>query len=61
LALPKNGLLKKEAKDFVGNLYIGDISVPPLLYCRLGLQVDSLFEKDPIISYSDINDRVEVL
>ena len=61
LALPKTGLVKNEVKDFVGNLYIGDISVPPLLYCRLGLQVDSLFEKDPIINYSDINDRVEVL
>jgi NAD(P)H-hydrate epimerase len=60
LALPKTGLLKKEAKDFVGNLYIGDISVPPLLYYRLGLRVDSLFEKDPIINYSNIEDRDEI-
>ena len=52
LALPKTGLLQKEAQPFVGNLYIGDISVPPLLYCQLGLEVEPLFGKDPIIQYN---------
>jgi NAD(P)H-hydrate epimerase len=34
LALPKTGLLKNETRPYVGDLYIGDISVPPLLYCQ---------------------------
>jgi hypothetical protein len=33
-------------------LYIGDISVPPLLYRQLGLEVGPIFEKNPIIRYS---------
>jgi NAD(P)H-hydrate epimerase len=34
LALPKQGLLRSDA---VGELYLGDISVPPWLYERLGV------------------------
>ena len=52
LALPKTGLLKDNAQPYVGNLYIGDISVPPLLYRQLGLEVGPIFEKNPIIRYS---------
>jgi NAD(P)H-hydrate epimerase len=52
LALPKAGLLHPNSRQFVGNLYIADISVPPLLYCQLGLEVNPrLFEKNPIIPY----------
>ena len=54
LALPKTGLLQKEAQPYVGNLYIGDISVPPLLYCQLVLEVEPIFEKNPIIQFSPL-------
>lgn len=36
LALPKVGLLRPEAGPYVGALYLGDISVPPALYERMG-------------------------
>jgi NAD(P)H-hydrate epimerase len=49
LALPKMGLLTREAKDYVGNLYLADISVPPGLYRHLGIEVSNLFEKDTIL------------
>jgi len=52
LALPKTGLLLKETQSYVGDLYIGDVSVPPLLYCQLGLDVGPLFKKKPILLYS---------
>lgn len=49
LALPKTGLLAPAAQPFVGDLYLADISVPPELYCRLGLEVGPLFAEDTII------------
>jgi NAD(P)H-hydrate epimerase len=51
LALPKTGLINTEAKEFMGDLYLGDISVPPLLYSQMGIKVKPLFEKNPIIRY----------
>src|SRR5574341_1791069 len=49
LALPKTGLLTPAARAFVGDLYLADISVPPELYRRLGLDVGPLFADDTII------------
>jgi NAD(P)H-hydrate epimerase len=49
LALPKIGLASPEAAKVVGELYLADISVPPLLYERLGLAVGALFEQDVIV------------
>ncbi|HWR65346.1 MAG TPA: NAD(P)H-hydrate epimerase [Bellilinea sp.] len=49
LALPKAGLLKESAKDFVGDLYLADISVPPQLYRQLGLPVELIFTDTPLI------------
>ncbi len=43
LALPKTGLGTDEARGRAGDLYLGDLSVPPNLYRRLGLDVASLF------------------
>lgn len=48
LALPKEGL-RAAAAAFVGELYLADISVPPALYARLGIKVDSLFAQRDII------------
>ena len=45
LALPKLGLSSDYAKEFVGKLYLANISVPPSLYSVMGLEVsDKIFE-----------------
>lgn len=49
LALPKNGLLRPEAKTYVGNLFLADISVPPELYKRLGVKVGAVFARGTIV------------
>lgn len=49
LALPKVGLLSESARQFVGELYLADISVPPELYRKMGLDIQHIFEKDTII------------
>lgn len=50
LAMPKKGLFAKDARSVVGELYVGDISVPNELYQEknLGLQPTNIFR------YSDI-------
>jgi NAD(P)H-hydrate epimerase len=50
LALPKVGLTPPQARPYVGQLYLADISVPPQLYQRLGLQVGPIFASNSIIS-----------
>jgi NAD(P)H-hydrate epimerase len=49
LAIPKTGLLVPEARPFVGELFLADISVPPALYLRIGLEVPPIFVNDPIL------------
>jgi len=49
LALPKRGLLTEEAKPYVGDLYLADISVPKHLYKTMGLEVGAIFKDGPII------------
>jgi NAD(P)H-hydrate epimerase len=49
LALPKTGLLQLEAKPFVGDLYLADISVPPELYAQMGIDVPPIFAENDII------------
>jgi NAD(P)H-hydrate epimerase len=49
LALPKVGLLSESARPYVGSLYLADISVPPELYRKMGLEVGYIFEQDSII------------
>jgi NAD(P)H-hydrate epimerase len=49
LALPKTGLFAEAARPFVGDLYLADISVPPELYRRIGVEVGPLFAGDTII------------
>jgi NAD(P)H-hydrate epimerase len=51
LVLPKEELVKKGSSKYVGDLYLADISVPPLLYCQLGLKVPPLINKDTINEY----------
>ncbi len=47
LALPKSGLLA--SADVVGELYLADISVPPMLYETLDLTVPPIFASSPIL------------
>ena len=49
LALPKVGLMKESAHPYVGGLYLADISVPPQLYRKIGLEVGNIFEQDAVI------------
>ena len=49
LALPKVGLMKKSARPYVGSLYLADISVPPELYRKMGLDVQNFFDENTII------------
>ncbi|HEC22949.1 MAG TPA: NAD(P)H-hydrate epimerase [Chloroflexi bacterium] len=52
LALPKVGLATEQARAVVGDLYLADISVPPSLYRRLGIELPPLFATDTIIRLS---------
>ena len=52
LALPKSGLLTPQAAEYVGELYLADISVPPELYRQIGVDVPNLFEVDTILKVS---------
>ncbi|MEM6376664.1 MAG: hypothetical protein AAF705_00495 [Bacteroidota bacterium] len=52
LALPKEGLFKNQVQDYRGDLFLGDLSVPPKLYAApsLKLEVSSdLFTKGDVI------------
>jgi len=49
LALPKVGLISEAARPYVGKLYLADISVPPVLYRQMGLNVQNVFEKETTI------------
>jgi len=49
LALPKTGLLRPHAREWVGDLFVADISVPEEVYRRLGLMVGPLFARADIL------------
>jgi NAD(P)H-hydrate epimerase len=51
LALPKEGLRASNTTDYVGELYLADISIPPGLYAGPGLElpVGPIFAQDEII------------
>jgi len=50
LALPKNGLMVKKAKRFVGELYLADISIPREIYQKFGVTNKSFFNGKFIIN-----------
>jgi NAD(P)H-hydrate epimerase len=52
LALPKRGLLVEPGRSVCGDLYLADISVPPELYTRIGLEVGPLFAMDTVVTLS---------
>lgn len=50
LALPKTGLARLGAREWVGDLYIADISVPVQVYQRLGLETGPIFATSDIVA-----------
>lgn len=48
LALPKTGFLAPRAPAYLGDLYLGDISIPRKVYQSFG-QRQSLFQKDSLL------------
>ena len=54
LALPKVGLLQSAAQVWVGELYVADISVPEVVYRRLGLYVGPIFAQADIVRMTDL-------
>lgn len=51
LALPKAGLTKDVARDYVGELYLADLSVPRIVYKKLGINIPNIFEHEEVITY----------
>jgi NAD(P)H-hydrate epimerase len=49
LALPKAGLVQPQARAWVGEQYVADISVPDMVYRRLGLHVGPIFARSDIV------------
>jgi NAD(P)H-hydrate epimerase len=49
LALPKTALRLKDARRLVGKLFLGDISVPAVVYERLGIAYRTPFSCGPIV------------
>ncbi len=49
LALPKKGLLEDRAKQYVGKLFLADISIPRILYRELGVS-ESIFSESEIVN-----------
>jgi NAD(P)H-hydrate epimerase len=61
LALPKRGLLKEQARMACGDLYLGDIGVPPELYGHFGLEVPPFFGRDPILRWDVVDGRAALV
>jgi NAD(P)H-hydrate epimerase len=52
LALPKSGLMTDAARGWVGELYLGDIGVPPEAFRTLGIEADGVFSGGDLRSLS---------
>lgn len=49
LAAPKAGLLESAAADFVGELWLADIGIPPEVLVRVGLEGENPFTEDDLV------------
>jgi NAD(P)H-hydrate epimerase len=49
LAAPKRGLAAANAAEAIGRLFVADLSVPALVYERLGLAYETPFTRRPIV------------
>lgn len=48
-ALPKTGLFELQATEYVGDLYLADISVPKRVYKTLEIDVPTIFSEEDIV------------
>jgi len=53
LAYPKTGLGKPGAKAYTGELFVGDISVPPQILHEVGIPNPFIFTASPILRVRD--------
>jgi NAD(P)H-hydrate epimerase len=60
LTLPLRGLVDAAARQAYGDLYLGDVGVPWALLEELGLTVDAIFGRDPLLRW-DVVDGVAQL
>ncbi|MBT3217066.1 MAG: NAD(P)H-hydrate epimerase [Candidatus Marinimicrobia bacterium] len=49
LALPKKGMNDSKNREILGDLYLGDISVPPMLYEKMGIPYSDPFKSSNYI------------
>jgi NAD(P)H-hydrate epimerase len=49
LALPKKGLFEKQARDYVGEIFLADIGIPPEIYSEIGIEVGHIFNQSNLI------------
>jgi len=49
LALPKTGMAEPAAREWTGDVYVADISVPAALYKEIGISVEHLFSRSTIV------------
>ena len=49
LAVPKAGLLESSAADFVGELWLADIGIPPDVLVKVGLEGENPFTEDDLV------------
>ena len=49
LGLPKAGLVKQSAKQYTGDLFLGDIGIPPYVYNDIGVKTGDIFAGRQII------------
>lgn len=57
LALPRYGLIQPESAAVVGDLFVADIGVPPVLFSEIGIQVGPIFAAEEILDLQHLNDR----
>jgi NAD(P)H-hydrate epimerase len=49
LALPKTGLMTEVGREFVGDIYLADISIPREIYLKFNITKESIFKENFII------------
>lgn len=49
LALPKHGVVKLVAKEYVGDLFVANLTVPQKVYSKLDINVPIFFDKNDIV------------
>ena len=49
LALPKTGMAEPAAREWTGDVYVADISVPAAVYKEMGISVEHLFSQSTIV------------